>query len=78
MRRSHGGEIGLSLYTDFTPLSSVSWGMSHAFGRSIAGRVGLQELVARDVRHGSIKRVPSAVDEDSIAIGLEHQYLDRF
>ena len=31
-----------------------------------------------DVRHGSIKRVASAVGEGSIAIELVHQYLDRF
>jgi len=31
-----------------------------------------------DVRHGSIKRVTSAVGEGSIAIELVHQYLDRF
>ena len=30
------------------------------------------------VRHGSIKRVASAVGEGSIAIELVHQYLDRF
>jgi hypothetical protein len=29
-------------------------------------------------RHGSIKRVASAVSEGSIAIELVHQYLDRF
>jgi hypothetical protein len=31
-----------------------------------------------DVRHGSIKRVASAVGEGFIAIELVHQYLDRF
>jgi thioredoxin reductase (NADPH) len=35
-------------------------------------------FVAGDVRHGSIKRVASAVGEGSIAIELVHQYLDRF
>jgi thioredoxin reductase (NADPH) len=35
-------------------------------------------FVAGDVRHGSIKRVASAVGEGSIAIELIHQYLDRF
>jgi thioredoxin reductase (NADPH) len=34
-------------------------------------------FVAGDVRHGSIKRVASAVGEGSIAIELIHQYLDR-
>ncbi len=35
-------------------------------------------FVAGDVRHGSIKRVASAVGEGSIAIELIHQYLNRF
>jgi thioredoxin reductase (NADPH) len=35
-------------------------------------------FVAGDVRHGSIKRVASAVGEGSIAIELVHQYLHRF
>jgi thioredoxin reductase (NADPH) len=35
-------------------------------------------FVAGDVRHGSIKRVASAVGEGSIAIELVHQYLNRF
>jgi thioredoxin reductase (NADPH) len=30
-----------------------------------------------DVRHGSIKRVASAVGEGSVAIQLVHQYLNR-
>jgi CheY-like chemotaxis protein len=34
-------------------------------------------FVAGDVRHGSIKRVASAVGEGSIAIELIHQYLDH-
>ena len=34
--------------------------------------------IAGDVRHGSIKRVASAVGEGCIAIELVHQYLDRF
>ena len=34
--------------------------------------------IAGHVRRGSIKRVASAVGEGSIAIGLVHQYLDRF
>ena len=34
--------------------------------------------ITGDVRHGSIKRVASAVGEGSIAIELVHQYLDRF
>ena len=34
--------------------------------------------ITGDVRHGSIKRVTSAVGEGSIAIELVHQYLDRF
>jgi hypothetical protein len=34
--------------------------------------------IAGDVRHGSIKRVASAVGESSIATELLHQYLDRF
>jgi thioredoxin reductase (NADPH) len=34
-------------------------------------------FVAGDVRHGSIKRIASAVGEGSIAIELIHQYLDR-
>jgi thioredoxin reductase (NADPH) len=34
-------------------------------------------FVAGDVRHGSIKRVASAVGECSIAIELIHQYLNH-
>jgi thioredoxin reductase (NADPH) len=34
-------------------------------------------FVAGDVRHGSIKRVASAVGEGSIAIELIHDYLNR-
>jgi len=34
--------------------------------------------IAGRVRHGSIKRIASAVGEGSIAIELVHQYLDRF
>jgi hypothetical protein len=37
-----------------------------------------RKQIACDVRHGSIKRVASAVGEGSIAIELVHQYLDRF
>jgi hypothetical protein len=37
-----------------------------------------RKRITCDVRHGSIKRVASAVGEGSIAIGLVHQYLDRF
>jgi thioredoxin reductase (NADPH) len=35
-------------------------------------------FVAGDVRHGSIKRVASAVGEGSIAVQFVHQYLARF
>jgi thioredoxin reductase (NADPH) len=35
-------------------------------------------FVAGDVRHGSIKRVASAVGEGSIAVGFAHQYLAGF
>ncbi len=35
-------------------------------------------FVAGDVRHGSIKRVASAVGEGSIAVQFAHQYLARF
>jgi thioredoxin reductase (NADPH) len=35
-------------------------------------------FVAGDVRHGSVKRVASAVGEGSIAVQFMHQYLDRF
>lgn len=35
-------------------------------------------FVAGDVRHGSVKRVASAVGEGSIAIQFMHQYLARF
>jgi thioredoxin reductase len=37
-----------------------------------------RKQISGDVRHGSIKRVASAVGEGSIAIELVHQYLDRF
>ena len=37
-----------------------------------------RKQIAGNVRHGSIKRVASAVGEGSIAIELVHQYLDRF
>jgi len=37
-----------------------------------------RKQIAGHVRHGSIKRVASAVGEGSIAIELVHQYLDRF
>jgi hypothetical protein len=37
-----------------------------------------RKQITGDVRHGSIKRVASAVAEGSIAIELAHQYLDRF
>jgi hypothetical protein len=36
-----------------------------------------RKQITGDVRHGSIKRVASAVGEGSIAIALAHQYLDR-
>jgi thioredoxin reductase (NADPH) len=35
-------------------------------------------FVAGDVRHGSVKRVASAVGEGSIAVGFAHQYLAGF
>jgi len=35
-------------------------------------------FVAGDVRHGSVKRVASAVGEGSIAVQFAHQYLARF
>ena len=35
-------------------------------------------FVAGDVRHGSIKRVASAVGEGSIPVQFMHQYLARF
>jgi thioredoxin reductase (NADPH) len=35
-------------------------------------------FVAGDVRHGSIKRVASAVGEGSIAVQFVHRYLARF
>jgi thioredoxin reductase (NADPH) len=35
-------------------------------------------FVAGDVRHGSIKRVASAVGEGSIAVQFAHQYLAGF
>jgi thioredoxin reductase (NADPH) len=35
-------------------------------------------FVAGDVRHGSIKRVASAVGEGSISVQFIHQYLARF
>jgi thioredoxin reductase (NADPH) len=35
-------------------------------------------FVAGDVRHGSVKRVASAVGEGSIAVQLVHQYLAGF
>lgn len=35
-------------------------------------------FVAGDVRHGSVKRVASAVGEGSIAVQFVHQYLSRF
>ena len=34
-------------------------------------------FVAGDVRHGSIKRVASAVGEGAMAVALIHQHLDR-
>ena len=37
-----------------------------------------RKQITDDVRHGSIKRVASAVGEGSIAIELVHQYPDRF
>ena len=37
-----------------------------------------RKQITDDIRHGSIKRVASAVGEGSIAIELVHQYLDRF
>jgi hypothetical protein len=37
-----------------------------------------RKRITGDVRHGSIKRIVSAVGEGSIAIELVHQYLDRF
>ena len=37
-----------------------------------------RKQIAGHVRHGSIKRVASAVGKGSIAVGLVHQYLDRF
>lgn len=35
-------------------------------------------FVAGDVRHGSVKRVASAVGEGSIAVQFMHQYLAHF
>jgi len=37
-----------------------------------------RKQITGEVRHGSIKRVASAVGEGSIAVELVHQYLDRF
>ena len=37
-----------------------------------------RKRITGDVRHGSIKRIASAVGEASIAFELVHQYLDRF
>ena len=37
-----------------------------------------RKQIAGHVRHGSIKRVASAVGKGSIAVELVHQYLDRF
>jgi hypothetical protein len=37
-----------------------------------------RKQITGDVRHGSIKRVASALGEGSKAIELVHQYLDRF
>ena len=34
-------------------------------------------FVAGDIRHGSIKRVASAVGEGATAVGLIHRYLSR-
>ena len=49
-------------------------------GRSTARRCFLESsqpglFVAGDVRHGSIKRVASAVGEGAMAVALIHQYL---
>jgi hypothetical protein len=52
--------------------------------RTKAGDISPDELcqsrrqITGAVRHGSIKRVASAVGEGSIAIELAHKYLDRF
>jgi hypothetical protein len=52
--------------------------------RTGAGDISPDELcrprkqITGDVRHGSIKRVASALGEGSIVIELAHQYLDRF
>jgi thioredoxin reductase (NADPH) len=35
-------------------------------------------FVAGDVRHGSVKRVASAVGEGSISVQFIHQYLARY
>ena len=37
-----------------------------------------RKQITCDVRHGSIKRVASAVGDGFIAIEHVHQYLDRF
>jgi hypothetical protein len=37
-----------------------------------------RKQITGDVRHGSIKRVASAVGEGSIAFEVVHEYLDRF
>ena len=37
-----------------------------------------RKQITGNVRHGSIKRVASAVGEGSIAVELVNQYLDRF
>ena len=53
------------------------------YGAKTASRILLESsvpgvFVAGDVRHGSVKRVASAVGEGSIAVQFVHQYLAGF
>ena len=65
------GKLLEGLGVEYDPRGNVARDAS--FMTSVPG-----VFVAGDVRHGSVKRVASAVGEGSIAVQFAHQYLAGF
>jgi thioredoxin reductase (NADPH) len=60
---------------DLLEAGQRSWPLERAPLLLESSQPGL--FVAGDIRHGSIKRVASAVGEGAMAVALIHQYLER-
>ncbi|MGZ4473682.1 MAG: FAD-dependent oxidoreductase [Nocardioidaceae bacterium] len=67
--------IGARPFTDWLPeqVGRDEWGFLHT-GRDYQTRMRGVFAVG-DVRHGSVKRVASAVGEGSVVIGMVHDFL---